>query len=81
MCYRLDTTPYRKDYTLVKSLDNAKLTNGTFALTDEQFETIVKYFQRRKNNNFIHGYAASPALSNTVPATMEWNSIQTTKIG
>lgn len=45
MCNRLDATPYIADYELVRYLDREKLVGETYALSEEQFQEIVKKFQ------------------------------------
>lgn len=48
MCNRLDTVPYLSEFSLVKYLDRDRLGVGeVYHLTEEQFRTIVKNFQRR----------------------------------
>ena len=42
-CSRMDTTPYRKDFALVKYLDRQSFRGGQ--LSDEQFGAIVRDFQ------------------------------------
>ncbi len=48
MCYRLDNVPYKKDYALVRYLDNDRLKGDVFPLSDEQFDMIVRTFQRQE---------------------------------
>lgn len=45
MCNRLDATPYIADFELVRYLDREKLVGETYALSEEQFQEIVKRFQ------------------------------------
>ncbi len=45
MCNRLDATPYIADFELVRYLDREKLVGETYALSEEQFQEIVKKFQ------------------------------------
>ncbi len=45
MCNRMDATPYRSDFALVKQLDRESFTGETYQLTDEQFQSVVKNFQ------------------------------------
>lgn len=45
MCNRLDATPYIADYELVRYLDRERLVGETYALSEEQFQEIVKKFQ------------------------------------
>lgn len=46
-CSRMDATPYRRDFALIRYLDRDRLGTGTYALSDEQFQSIVKHFQYR----------------------------------
>ena len=41
----MDTTPYMTDYALLKNLDEDRLVDGRYALSNEQFQEIVKTFQ------------------------------------
>ncbi|MBR4164027.1 MAG: DUF2726 domain-containing protein [Solobacterium sp.] len=50
-CNKLDTTPYYSDYSLVKELDDAKITSDGYILNDRQFEKIVNDFQRKSSIN------------------------------
>lgn len=45
MCNRMDTTPYKKDFALVRYLDREKIQGETYPLSSEQFQMIVKNFQ------------------------------------
>ena len=44
-CNKMDTTPYMTDYALLKDLDEDRLVDGRYALSNEQFQEIVKTFQ------------------------------------
>ena len=44
-CNRMDTTPYRMDFALVKYLDRESFRGGVCQLSDEQFGAIVRDFQ------------------------------------
>lgn len=46
-CNRMDTTPYYKEFELVRYLDRDGIKNGIYQLDDEQFCHIVKSFQRQ----------------------------------
>ncbi len=46
-CYRMDNSPFCKDYKLVSYLDNSQLKGNYYALSDQQFSQIVDYFQIR----------------------------------
>ena len=48
-CHRLDKTPFYKEHTLVSFLDDSKLENGFYRLSDDQFRQIVNYFQKRSD--------------------------------
>lgn len=41
----MDTTPYMTDYALLKNLDEDRLVDGRYTLSNEQFQEIVKTFQ------------------------------------
>ena len=45
MCHRMDGVPYRADFALVRFLDRESFSGDTYRLSEEQFRTIVKYFQ------------------------------------
>mgnify|MGYP001623258631 FL=1 len=44
-CNKMDTTPYMTDYVLLKNLDEDRLVDGRYTLSNEQFQEIVKTFQ------------------------------------
>lgn len=44
-CNKLDTTPYKTEYALIKNFDGDRIRNGTFNLSPEQFKAIVANFQ------------------------------------
>lgn len=46
-CNRMDTTPYYKEFELVRYLDRDGIKNGIYQLDDEQFCHIEKSFQRQ----------------------------------
>lgn len=45
LCNRMDAVPYKADYELVSYLDRESFTGESYALSEEQFCTIVKHFQ------------------------------------
>ncbi|MCM1175991.1 MAG: AAA domain-containing protein [Blautia sp.] len=48
MCSRLDTVPWKSEFSLVRYLDRDRLCTGEiYRLEEEQFRTIVRSFQRR----------------------------------
>lgn len=49
-CNRMDTTPYRKDFALVRYLDQDSFKGDVYPLSDEQFCQIVREFQNRTEN-------------------------------
>lgn len=49
-CNRMDATPYRADYALVRFLDRESFTSNAYQLNDEQFKRIVIDFQMRTQN-------------------------------
>ena len=46
-CSRMDTTPYKKDFALVRYLDRDSFRGEVYPLSDEQFRTIVREFQKK----------------------------------
>lgn len=44
-CDRLDTTPYKCEYSLIPSLDEDRLVSSSYTLNHEQYKQIVKNFQ------------------------------------
>lgn len=50
-CNRMDTTPYYKEFDLVKYLDRDGLKNGIYRLNEEQFHYIVNSFQKNAEKN------------------------------
>lgn len=50
LCSKLDNTPYKTDYTLIRYLDADRLAAGEMALTDAQFAAIVRQFQHRSEH-------------------------------
>lgn len=46
-CNKLDTVPYKSEYTLIEKLDDDTLSEAGYRLTDKQFAQIVSNFQRR----------------------------------
>ena len=47
MCNRMDAVPYYSDFTLVHCLDRESFQGDGYQLDGEQFQTIVKNFQRK----------------------------------
>ena len=47
LCSKLDNTPYKTDYALIRYLDGDRLLAGDMTLTEEQFAAIVRQFQHR----------------------------------
>lgn len=45
MCNRLDTVPYKSDFSLVRYLDHDRIAGEMYQLSAEQFREIVKNFQ------------------------------------
>ncbi len=46
-CSRMDVTPYRKDFALVRALDRESFDGGVFPLNEEQYRTVIREFQMR----------------------------------
>ncbi|MCI8506139.1 MAG: AAA family ATPase [Lachnospiraceae bacterium] len=44
-CNRMDATPYRKDFALVKAIDRESFEGGLFHLNEEQYRTVIREFQ------------------------------------
>lgn len=51
MCNRLDATPYKSDFSLVRYLDHDHIRGELFQLSTEQFQEIVKNFQYQTEHN------------------------------
>lgn len=49
LCNKLDATPYKTEYGLIRYLDGDRLQNGKLMLTNEQFAEIVQQFQHRND--------------------------------
>lgn len=69
MCNRMDTVPYYSDFELVRFLDRESFNGETYQLTTEQFQTIVKHFQwkmdeqSRKDGKLVMQQLAMNVLS------------------
>ena len=50
-CNKLDNTPYKCDYSLIKLFDRDCLIKGSYQLSNIQFKQIVRNFQKKANNN------------------------------
>jgi hypothetical protein len=46
-CHKLDTTPYKSNYDLIKYFDRDCLISGSFKLSDVQFKEIISKFQKK----------------------------------
>lgn len=55
-CNRMDVTPYKSDFKLVKYLDRESLVGEFYSLNNEQFKTIVDNFQYKmtKDSKNMH---------------------------
>lgn len=51
-CNRLDTTPFKCDYALIKFFDRDCLIEGSYQLSDSQFIEVVRNFQKKANNEY-----------------------------
>lgn len=49
-CNRMNTTPYKTDFELIRYLDRESFPDDIYYLTEEQFKEIVKYFQLKTSN-------------------------------
>lgn len=45
MCSRMDTVPYVSDFALIRYMDREQIKGERYALSEEQFQTIVRNFQ------------------------------------
>ncbi len=45
MCNRMDTVPYLSDFALIRYMDREQMQGECYALSEEQFQTIVRNFQ------------------------------------
>lgn len=45
MCSRMDTVPYLSDFALIRYMDREQIQGECYALSEEQFQTIVRNFQ------------------------------------
>lgn len=45
MCSRMDTVPYVSDFALIRYMDREQMQGERYALSEEQFQTIVRNFQ------------------------------------
>lgn len=46
MCNRMDTTPYYSDFKLIHFIDRDSFNGKEYVLSQEQFQEVVKYFQK-----------------------------------
>lgn len=46
-CNRLDSTPYKCDFSLIKHFDRDCLTKGSYQLSNSQFKEVVRNFQKK----------------------------------
>ncbi len=52
LCNRLDNTPYKTTVVLVDHLDDEILGRDTLLLNDQQFEQLIKGFQKKRKNKY-----------------------------
>ncbi len=59
-CNRMDSTPYKSEYALLKHFDEDSIANGIYTLSDEQYKIIISEFQakvklkgQQMSNSFI----------------------------
>lgn len=52
-CNRLDSVPYKCEYSLIDKIDDVKIDNECVKLSDEQFRAIVSSFQAGSKDNNI----------------------------
>lgn len=51
-CNKLDTTPYKCDYSLINHFDRDCLITGRYQLSDSQFKEIVRNFQNKATSEY-----------------------------
>ena len=51
-CNKLDTTPYKCDYSLINHFDRDCLITGSYQLSDSQFKEIVHNFQKKATSEY-----------------------------
>ncbi len=51
MCNRLDSVPYKSDFSLIRYLDHDQIRGDLYQLSAEQFREIVKNFQYQTEHN------------------------------
>lgn len=47
-CSRLDTTPYKSDYTLIEGIDGEQVESGVYRLNPVQYREMIRNFQHRQ---------------------------------
>ncbi len=47
-CSRLDTTPYKSDYTLIEGIDGEQVESGVYRLNPVQYREMIRDFQHRQ---------------------------------
>lgn len=52
-CAKLNTTPYRSDYSLLENFDGDLLKDGEYKLKPEQFRRLISGFQANAKNNSV----------------------------
>lgn len=73
-CNRLDTTPYKSDFALIRYLDRESFHGDIYPLSDEQFKMIVKNFQMRAEKQplvYVDVTDGQTSYKNTAPAEVE----------
>ena len=72
-CNKLDNTPYRNDYKLIDELDIDAIGDGDYRLSKEQFDLLVKVYNRNAKNK------KQNPMSGTASLCMNICSIHTKK--
>lgn len=65
-CNKMNVTPYKSDYSLIEKIDEDEIKNNDYKLSESQFESIVRKFQKKsksKNNNIFLSHVALNILS------------------
>ena len=61
-CNKLDNTPYRNDYKLIDELDIDAIGDGDYRLSKEQFDLLVKVYNRNAKNKKQNPMSGSASL-------------------
>ena len=65
-CNKMNVTPYKPEYALIEKIDEDEIRNNEYKLSEVQFESIVRKFQKKtksKNSNIFLSHLALNVLS------------------